>query len=252
MTATSGTPQQGAPQSRSPSAGSIGMRWRRVFPGEDRQLSLARRWLESLLPDCPAREDVLCIATELGANAILHTASGHGGHFVLEVIRQKSSVRVAVEDSGAADAPQVIDDPDGEQGRGLLVVQGLSARFGALGDHRGRTVWAEVPWDDADTTTFASPQDLRDAVIHDGLAGLASRFADIPTWFGQSTLQWWGLVHGRLVAAPSAQELARILGRLTGSPLPGPPAGRTTGSGDPGTARAWGGQPRLGLLARSA
>lgn len=252
MTATSGTPQQGAPQSRSPSAGSIGMRWRRVFPGEDRQLSLARRWLESLLPDCPAREDVLCIATELGANAILHTASGRGGHFVLEVIRQKSSVRVAVEDSGAADAPQVIDDPEGEQGRGLLVVQGLSARFGALGDHRGRTVWAEVPWDDADTTTFASPQDLRDAVIHDGLAGLASRFADIPTWFGQFTLQWWGLVHGRLVAAPSAQELARILGRLAGSPLPGPPAGRTTGSEDPGTARAWGGQPRLGLLARSA
>jgi hypothetical protein len=33
------------------------------------------------------------------------------------------------------------------------------------------------------------------------LLGLASRFANIPTWFGQSTLQWWGLVRGRLVAA---------------------------------------------------
>jgi anti-sigma regulatory factor (Ser/Thr protein kinase) len=220
MTATSGSPEQGASQSQNAPAPSAGKRWRRVFPGEARQLSLVRRWLESLLPDCPARDNVLCIATELGTNAIRHTASGRGGRFALEVVRQRSAVRVAVEDGGAVGAPQVIDDPAGEQGRGLLVVQGLSVRFGVLGDHRGRTVWAEVPWGDADATASASPQDPYAAAIRDGLAGLAIRFADIPTWFGRSTLQWWGLAHGRLVAAPSAQELASLLGGLMNSPSP--------------------------------
>jgi anti-sigma regulatory factor (Ser/Thr protein kinase) len=172
MTATNGMPEQGTFSSRNASAPSAGARWRRVFPGEERQLSLVRRWLESLLPDCPARDDELFIATELGTNAIRHTASGRGGRFVLDVVRQKSAVRVAVEDSGAAGAPQVIDDPEGEQGRGLLAVQGLSVRLGVLGDHRGRTVWAEVPWADADAATSASPQDSHDAVIRDGLVRL--------------------------------------------------------------------------------
>ena len=237
MTATNGMPEQGASPSRNASTPSAGTRWRRAFPGEKRQLSLVRRWLESLLPDCPARDDVLLIATELGTNAIRHTASGRGGHFVLEVVRHGSAVRVAVEDSGAAGAPQVIDDPAGDQGRGLLVVQGLSVRFGVLGDHRGRTVWAEVPWADADAATSASPQDTYDAAIRDGLVGLASRFADVPTWFGRSTLQWWGLARGRLVTAPSAHELARMLGGIVDSPSPEPPGSKKPDSSDWGTAR---------------
>jgi serine/threonine-protein kinase RsbW len=248
MIAASGAAGQEAPQSRDPSVPSAEMRWRRVFPGEERQLRQVRRWLESLLPDCPARDDVLCIATELGANAIRHTASGRGGRFVLEVILREAAVRVAIEDSGAVGAPQVIDDPEGEQGRGLLVVEGLSARFGVLGDHRGRTVWAEVPWGVADVGTSPTPQIPSDATIRDGLAGLASRFANIPTWFGRSTLEWWGLARGGLVSAPSAQELSGLLGRLAASPPREPPAERTTGRGDRGTARAGGGQQRLASL----
>ena len=255
MTATSGSPEQGASQLRNASASSAGKRWRRVFPGEARQLSLMRRWLESLLPDCPARDDVLCIATELGTNAIRHTASGRGGLFALEVIRQRSAVRVAVEDGGSAGAPQVIDDPAGEQGRGLLVVQSLAAGFGVLGDHRGRTVWAEVPWENTDTTQSASPVDPHDAAIRDGLAGLASRFADTPTWFGRSTLQWWGLARDRLVAAPSAQELASLLGGLMDSPSSEPPGSKGPDSHDWGRAQACRGSKRshswLGRVAMS-
>jgi anti-sigma regulatory factor (Ser/Thr protein kinase) len=235
MTASSGAPDQGVPQSRGPSAPSLKTRWRRVFPGEKRQLSVVRRWLESLLPGCSARDDVLLIATELGANAIRHTASGRGGHFVLEVTWRDSVVRVAVEDGGGASVPQVIDDPAGEQGRGMLVVQGLSVRLGVLGDHMGRTVWAEVPWGDVDAALPAPPQDSHDEVIRDGLADLAGRFAGIPTWFGRSTLQWWGLARGRLVAAPSAQELAGLLGRVVDSPSPEPES-KELDSGDRRTA----------------
>src|ERR1022692_2969715 len=49
-------------------ASGLGVRWRRVFPGEERQLGVLRRWLELLLPECPARSDVAYVATELGAN----------------------------------------------------------------------------------------------------------------------------------------------------------------------------------------
>src|SRR5713226_6853778 len=44
--------------------------WGRVFPGEERQLGMLRRWLAELLPDCPSRDDVASGATELGSNAI--------------------------------------------------------------------------------------------------------------------------------------------------------------------------------------
>src|SRR5690348_17204103 len=56
-------------------------RWRQMFSGEERQLGLMRRWLAACLPECPARDDVVSVATELGSNAILHTASGRGGWF---------------------------------------------------------------------------------------------------------------------------------------------------------------------------
>jgi Histidine kinase-like ATPase domain len=121
--------------------------WQRVFPGEERQLAALRRWLEWLLPDCPQRDDVACVATELGTNAIRHTSTGRGGWFAVEITCHQSAVRVAVTDGGAPGEPRMIDDPTGEHGRGLLVVQGLSVRNGLCGDHRGRLVWADVPWD---------------------------------------------------------------------------------------------------------
>jgi hypothetical protein len=158
MAATGDAPQQGIGGSLArPAALEPGPQWHRVFPGEERQLGVLRRWLASLLPRCPARDDVASIATELGANAVRHTASGRGGWFVVEIIWPGPVVRVAVTDLGAPTGPQLVDDPEGEHGRGLLVVQGLSARAGVWGDRRGRVVWADVPWGDAGP---GSPHDL--------------------------------------------------------------------------------------------
>src|SRR5262249_61401316 len=75
-----------------------GMRWRKVFRGEDRQLGAMRRWLASLLSAVPARDDVTLVATELASNAICHTASGRGGGFTLELTWGRSAVRVGVAD----------------------------------------------------------------------------------------------------------------------------------------------------------
>src|ERR1700683_4709354 len=149
MTGTSGAPDRGLSPPAGLSALGVGMRWRRDFPGEDSQLGVVRRWLRSLLQDCPARADVVLVATELASNAVLHTASGRGGWFALEIARNEHAVRVAVADSGSQDGPRLIDDPAAEHGRGMLVVRGLSASTGVCGDSRGRLVWAEVPWEQA-------------------------------------------------------------------------------------------------------
>jgi hypothetical protein len=81
--------------------------------------------------------------------ALEHTASGKaGGWFAVEVAWHVSAVQVAVTDGGGQGEPRVVCDPDGERGRGLLLVHGLSARTGWTGNRRGRLVWAQVPWPD--------------------------------------------------------------------------------------------------------
>jgi len=193
-------------------------RWRQVFAGEERQLRYLRRWLASLLPPCEARDDVVSIATELGSNAIRHTASGRGGSFTVEITSSQHVVRVAVADGGGPTGPRVIDDPAGEQGRGLLLVRGLSTRAGVVGDQRGRLVWADVAWD-GPHIACASVPDRDEAAIRAGEAALASRFAGVATWFGRSTLAWWALAgSSELVTAPSASALASLLDRLLGAP----------------------------------
>ena len=215
MPATGGAPDQRRDQPRTPQELVPGTRWRRRFPGEERQLGVIRRWLGSLLPDSPARDDLAVVATELGTNAIRHTASGQGGWLVVEITWYGPVVRVTVGDNGGPTEPRVIDDPAAEHGRGLLLVRGLSLRTGVCGDHRGRLVWADLLWESTDPATQAAASDPHEAAIRDGEAALARRFAGVPTWFGRSTLTWWALPEtGGLVSAPSADDLAALLYRL--------------------------------------
>ena len=133
----------------------------------------------------------------------------------MEITWQDSIVRVAVADRGGPTEPRVIEDPSAKHGRGLLLVRGLSVRTGVCGDRRGRLVWADVRWVSAEPTAQAAVGDSYEAAIRDGEAALARRFSGIPAWFGRATLQWWALpAPGRLVSAPSAQELAALLYRL--------------------------------------
>ncbi len=119
---------------------------RRAFPGESCQLRAVRQWVASLLPDCPARDDVICVATELAANAVLHTASGRGGHFEVGIAWLDSAVRVTVADSGSPEGPRRAGALMAEAGRGLLIVQALALTTGFTGDTDGRESWADIPW----------------------------------------------------------------------------------------------------------
>ncbi len=202
-------------------------RWRRVFPGHQRELAQLRRWLSALLPECPARDDVLSVTTELGSNALQHSASGQdGGWFAVEVTWRQSVVQVAVADCGGPAEPKVINDPDGERGRGLLLVHGTSLRTGWTGDRRGRLVWAQIALPDQAAAFAASSDDPYQASVREGEFVLARWFAGVPTWFGRSTLTWWAVAGpAGLVSAPTAQELAGLLHRLLDTPSPATSSG---------------------------
>ena len=60
-----------------------GMRWQRVFAGVPAQVAEVRRFVAYLLDGCPARDALVPCASELSANAVVHTASGHGGSFMV-------------------------------------------------------------------------------------------------------------------------------------------------------------------------
>lgn len=152
MVAGSGRPE---PATASPSRLVTGIRWRRVLPGEEHQLGILRRWLTGLLPESPARDDLMIVTTELATNAVRHTASGQGGWFAVEITWLETVIRVAVADCGGPTEPVVIEDPAAEHGRGLLVVRGLSERTGVSGSQQGRLVWAEVRWDGPAPATAA-------------------------------------------------------------------------------------------------
>jgi anti-sigma regulatory factor (Ser/Thr protein kinase) len=190
MAATRGSADQTASTREKAAANAPEFRWRQVFPGEERQLGELRRWLAGLLPACSARDDVVSVAVELATNAVKFSRSGQGGCFAVEITWCEDAVRVAVADSGGPGTPHMIEDPVSDHGRGLVMVRALSLRTGFCGDHRGRLVWADVPWAGDVTAAPRSSPDAHQAPIHQDEAALSQCFAGVPIWFGHRTLQW--------------------------------------------------------------
>jgi len=124
---------------------------RRAFRGEPSQVPLVRDFVSCCLDGCrcPAEavQDILACATELAANAVLHSRSGlPGGHFSVEVACAGQSVRVTVADSGGPWTERGIGGIDAECGRGLHIVAALSADMGMTGDAAGRMAWFCCRW----------------------------------------------------------------------------------------------------------
>lgn len=195
-------------------------RWREAFDGVESEVREVRQWISRLLPACQARADVVLVANELCTNAILHTASGRGGRFVVEIAWYPSTVRVSVADAGAPDGPRQVSDPD-EHGRGLAIVQELCHRSGYFGGHRGLLAWAEISWSGPGAVPPPGFGDAYQDTIREGLDILGRAHRGVPTWFGHETRQWWALTGQpgvrRLLAASTPQELD---GQLTAMRAP--------------------------------
>ncbi|GAA2726507.1 ATP-binding protein [Actinocorallia aurantiaca] len=114
------------------------------FGGEDSAVPAARRYARGLLDGegVDAGEAQL-IVSELVTNAVAH--GGEGG-FRLTVSVGDDVVRIEVADSGVVGKePQVREAADeDEEGRGLLIVDALTRRWGVHEDGDGTVVWAEL------------------------------------------------------------------------------------------------------------
>ncbi|MDI6410927.1 ATP-binding protein [Streptomyces albus] len=99
-----------------------------------------------MLHDSSHADDAALIVSELGSNALLHSASGGpNGSFHVSLHRSRGTVVVAVTDAGGGTTKPHVESPDENDthGRGLSLVTALADRVHASGDDHGRTVTVE-------------------------------------------------------------------------------------------------------------
>ncbi|WP_320778406.1 ATP-binding protein [Streptomyces sp. CRN 30] len=101
-------------------------------------------------PTTDASCTVALVVGELTANAVRHgRVPGHGFGLWLDLDTVAGLIRVEVADAATTrrlPAAPPSSHPEGESGRGLLLVDVLATRWGWTPRHPvGKTVWAEVP-----------------------------------------------------------------------------------------------------------
>ncbi|MGW2116446.1 ATP-binding protein [Streptomyces zhihengii] len=129
-------------------------------PARVESVSRARRQVSERLDLWGVHGDVhdtaLLIVSELVTNAVVHT----GGHLVSCQLRlTDAQLRITVHDQGTAPTgPRVCYGIEEERGRGLLLVETLSAAWGTHDcEHgHGRVVWSELALGDAPFETVWS------------------------------------------------------------------------------------------------
>ncbi|WP_330332305.1 ATP-binding protein [Streptomyces sp. NBC_00536] len=100
-------------------------------------------------PGTSTSDAVASIVGELTANAVRH-GSLPGRDFelrlipegILEGIPEGTGIRIEVADTRGDRTPRIQSDPQGESGRGLLLVRTLASSWGVTAQGSGKTVWA--------------------------------------------------------------------------------------------------------------
>jgi anti-sigma regulatory factor (Ser/Thr protein kinase) len=112
-----------------------------TYPGTPEHVRIVRADLRAVLHECPMADDLILCASELAANAVLHSRSRlPGGTFTVRAkISPGDHAWIEVEDDGGPTTPE-IHDSIGHHG--LDIVRALAADWGIDGDHTTRTIWA--------------------------------------------------------------------------------------------------------------
>lgn len=117
--------------------------------------ALARRWAVAQLASMYDRPseiagDVELVVSELVTNCL--RADAH--QFTVAIEGHHSFVKVSATDDAPGVPVKRAPPPDVEGGRGLMVIEALSRRWGVTPDGPGKTVWAEFPVPDGVRPTF--------------------------------------------------------------------------------------------------
>ena len=90
-------------------------------------------------------DDLALVVTELVANAIRHA----GTDMTVRLFPVAGGVRLEVQDGSTRPLRPRPAAPSDENGRGLLLVDALSSRYGVEGEPHGKRVWVELLTDTA-------------------------------------------------------------------------------------------------------
>ena len=115
-----------------------------TFGGRAEEAAHVRREIAAYLEASPAADDLILIASELAANATLHTRS-RGASFHVRCQLSARAARIEVEDMGGPWRPR----HQGDRPHGLDIVQALTGpdEWGTQATSTGgRIVWAELSW----------------------------------------------------------------------------------------------------------
>lgn len=85
-------------------------------------------------------EIAVLLVTELVSNAIEHG----GGTAVVDAVIDRRRLRVRVDDDDPTIPSVSVGNLDADRGRGMLLVEALSARWGATPREHGKTIWFEL------------------------------------------------------------------------------------------------------------
>ncbi|MCX4787491.1 ATP-binding protein [Streptomyces sp. NBC_01221] len=115
----------------------------RFYRRERRSVPAAREFVRGAVADWGfgARlDDVLLCVSELATNALVHGAPPGRGYLVRLLLEEGgAALRVEVHDSGGGQPG--VREPDGESGRGLLLVAAVADRWGVGERNPGKIVW---------------------------------------------------------------------------------------------------------------
>jgi anti-sigma regulatory factor (Ser/Thr protein kinase) len=118
------------------------------IPGQPEHAHAARRFVETTLgADHPCVGTAVLLASELVTNSMLHSDSRLPGQTItVTVTGVPGGARVEVRDAGGRSVPSLghPGDPLAERGRGLQLVQDLSARWGHRRERTCLITWFEV------------------------------------------------------------------------------------------------------------
>jgi anti-sigma regulatory factor (Ser/Thr protein kinase) len=119
----------------------------RDYPGTLDQARRVRADLSEVAGTCLVADELVLLASELAANAILHSRSGHPGHeFTVRMTLYPGEYAwVEVIDQGGA---WTAGNHDGENGRGLTIVAAVAGdgNWGIEGNTSSRVAWFRLEW----------------------------------------------------------------------------------------------------------
>ena len=118
-----------------------------TYPGGTEHVRAVRADLRVVLQECPRADDVILCASELAANAAMHSRSRlPGGTFIVRAtVSTDLYARIEVQDDGGPWNQGMIDPT---RHHGLDIVRAVADEWGIDGDYSSRTIWARFNWSD--------------------------------------------------------------------------------------------------------